>query len=721
LSSSSEHKSDRHSRSHNHGTSSPAASGPGRGLFLLAVLGGALSGAGGYWLADHLRQPPPAPVPVAAPPQAPPAPPIAAVDLAKLWSALADLDERLAQLEAQPAVPGEPPGPGPAPVGDKPQPQPRPQPRPSGPRPPAGPITRPVQPPPPQQQPPAPLTDYRRMEMAAAHRAEYEQMLNDLRGVLGAEPAAWNALQTILAQHFAPVEVALKDLEAGKSSAAPPVNELVRPGLPGLLAAIRGACSPERWAAFDAWRRSVGDVAGRWTTRGDYLLDGQDYLDYQARLAAGQYWPAIRDDLGRFAAAAKLNEAGRRKVEDILKAHLDKVCAVLQGEDGRDLADPRVMERIRPLAKATEAEIGAAVGPAALAGFKEWETAAGGRVSYFFGKPPRPWIGDVVTRGYTAELLVDVDGRKPNLLVADGRETTEVVFRDLGRRPGLQVRFSADCGRIETDPKLTDERGVARAVYTADSRTSTATVKAEVAGEGEGGGALVLATYVYNEEFNFRDLSKNKGVGGYTDEAFVRNDAMTREQIQAFLEARGSFLASYSEGGRSAAEIIKAAADRHGVNPKVILVTLQKEQSLVLRKKALPADATEMRNAMGVRPKLAQTFAAQVDVGARVLRQRFDEPIAFFPVPVKNKYGPDGRATQAFRESNHIYVVPSTGAENVWAPVGFEPLTRATHAQHRYTNYVTHRTDSAAASGKWQLPCGGVYLFVSTWQKLIGE
>jgi hypothetical protein len=276
-----------------------------------------------------------------------------------------------------------------------------------------------------------------------------------------------------------------------------------------------------------------------------------------------------------------------------------------------------------------------------------------------------------------------------------------------------------DSGKIDTDPKITDDQGLARATYTADTKTSTATVKAQVADGAEGNEPLVLTTYVYNEEFNFRDLSRNKGVEGYNDEAFVRNDAMTLEQVQAFLAAKGSFLASYSEEGRSAAEIVKAAADKHGVNPKVLLVTLQKEQGLITRKRRLAADAPEMRNAMGVRPRLAQTFSTQVDVGARVMRRRFDEPITFFPVPVKNKYGPDGRATQEFREANHIYVVPSTGVRNVWAPVAFEPLTKATHAQHRYTNYVTHRPDAAA--DKWQLPCGGVYLFVSTWRKLIGE
>ncbi len=722
----SKRKSDRHE--HRHGEGRPrAGAGPApvsKGLFLLAVLGGALSGAGGYWLAERLRAqtspPPPASTP---PPVATPGPtPLSQADMARLWKAVAELEERLAELEAQP-LPTVASAPSPAAS----TPSAQPGLPPAGTRPPAGtkpPVASGTQPPPhprpPQPAPPGTvLSEYRRMEMAAGHRAEYERLLDEARAVLKLDVAKWNELRPAFDRLFAPVESALTDLEDGRDSAPPKVNDLVRPGLPALLEAVRKIAPPEGWSAFDAWRRSIDDDAGRWTTRGDYLLDGEDYRGYRARLAAGRLWPVLAEELERFCERTKPDGDNREKLEELLRGHLERICRALDDAGGPDLADPRVMDQVRPIAKATEAEVGKLLGAANLAKFKEWETAAGGRVSYFFGQPPRPWIGDVVTRGHTAELFVDVDGGKPNLLVADGVETTEVVFRDLKKRAGLAVRFSTDNGAVETGPKLTDDQGLARAVYTADTKTSTATVKAEVAAEGEGDAPLVLATFVYNEKFDFRDLSKNEGVEGYTDEAFVRNDAMTREQIQAFLEARASFLASYSEDGRSAAEIIKAAADKHGVNPKVILVTLQKEQSLVTRKKALAADSREMKNAMGVRPKLARTFAAQVDAGARVLRQRFDEPIAFFPVPVKNKYGPDGRSTQAFREMNHIYVVPSTGTENVWAPVAFAPLTHATHAQHRYTNYVTHRPDAAA--GKWQLPCGGVYLFVSTWRKLMGE
>ncbi len=70
-----------------------------------------------------------------------------------------------------------------------------------------------------------------------------------------------------------------------------------------------------------------------------------------------------------------------------------------------------------------------------------------------------------------------------------------------------------------------------------------------------------------------------------SDSEMRDEDSMTRDQIQAFLDAYGTL------GGRSftdvdgerkgSAEIIYDAAQRNGINPRVILVMLQKEQSLI--------------------------------------------------------------------------------------------------------------------------------------------
>lgn len=80
-----------------------------------------------------------------------------------------------------------------------------------------------------------------------------------------------------------------------------------------------------------------------------------------------------------------------------------------------------------------------------------------------------------------------------------------------------------------------------------------------------------------------------------SNEAFQANSTMSVDDIQKFLARKGSGLANFSERGRSAAQIIYDAAHGYGeasgefagrnivarINPQVILVTLQKEQSLV--------------------------------------------------------------------------------------------------------------------------------------------
>ncbi|MBI4600255.1 hypothetical protein HY732_05050 [Candidatus Uhrbacteria bacterium] len=71
-----------------------------------------------------------------------------------------------------------------------------------------------------------------------------------------------------------------------------------------------------------------------------------------------------------------------------------------------------------------------------------------------------------------------------------------------------------------------------------------------------------------------------------SDADFFRPSDMTRDEVQKFLEQKKSTLAAYtafdSTGRkRSASDIIWSAATANGLNPKVVLVLLQKEQSLI--------------------------------------------------------------------------------------------------------------------------------------------
>ena len=66
-----------------------------------------------------------------------------------------------------------------------------------------------------------------------------------------------------------------------------------------------------------------------------------------------------------------------------------------------------------------------------------------------------------------------------------------------------------------------------------------------------------------------------------SDGDFTSSGSLSLAQIQSFLSAKGSRLATYSWGGKSAARWIYDESHEHGINPQVILVTLQKENSLI--------------------------------------------------------------------------------------------------------------------------------------------
>jgi len=130
-----------------------------------------------------------------------------------------------------------------------------------------------------------------------------------------------------------------------------------------------------------------------------------------------------------------------------------------------------------------------------------------------------------------------------------------------------------------------------------------------------------------------------------SDGVFVNINKLDAAAIQRFLESKGSFLKDYSEGGRSAAQIIYDAAHGYGdasgsmngidintstgtVNPQVILTTLQKEQSLITK---TSRDDNALSKAMGYacpdtggcNPAYAG-FTKQVENGAWQLRYNYE-------------------------------------------------------------------------------------------------
>ncbi len=126
-----------------------------------------------------------------------------------------------------------------------------------------------------------------------------------------------------------------------------------------------------------------------------------------------------------------------------------------------------------------------------------------------------------------------------------------------------------------------------------------------------------------------------------SDITFTDSNSMTEADIQAFLESKGSYLAGYHETrdsqigpnndvpahGWSASKIIWQVAHWYGVNPMVILTTLQKEQSLVTNP-APPEWALDWAMGYGCPDSSPcssyQGFALQVDWGTWQLRWNMD-------------------------------------------------------------------------------------------------
>lgn len=112
-----------------------------------------------------------------------------------------------------------------------------------------------------------------------------------------------------------------------------------------------------------------------------------------------------------------------------------------------------------------------------------------------------------------------------------------------------------------------------------------------------------------------------------TDAGLVNSSALNTTGIQAFLVSKGSFLKSYSQGGRTAAQIINDAAKENGINPVAILAMIQKEQSLVSMSSY---NQGSLDWAMGYGATDSATyqqfkgFTTQIDNGTWQLRKNYD-------------------------------------------------------------------------------------------------
>lgn len=151
---------------------------------------------------------------------------------------------------------------------------------------------------------------------------------------------------------------------------------------------------------------------------------------------------------------------------------------------------------------------------------------------------------------------------------------------------------------------------------------------------------------------------------------------------------------------RAAQAIVNAATkQRQRVNPKLLLVQLQKERSLMSSSTLPPA--FDLNRAFGCKFELYPTFLKQLnDCAAKTLRKHFDEAPSmphFFP------------ATTPGDSINHFVYDPQVGSLGDQV-VGFTMNTKATYWLYKYTNHIVARIENGILGG-------GNYSFEVLWKQ----
>ncbi len=256
------------------------------------------------------------------------------------------------------------------------------------------------------------------------------------------------------------------------------------------------------------------------------------------------------------------------------------------------------------------------------------------------------------------------------------------------------------------------------------------------------GSTLLITSSFFLSLLLFTPVSANPVIGFQAgrimdDTVFTNKDTMSAQQIQAFLEARVPIcdtfgtkpsefgggtraqwaaargysppftcLRDFSENGKRASQIIYEVSQQFSINPQVLIVLLQKEQSLITDDWPIPG-SSQYRTATGygcpdTAPCDEQYFGLtnQLTWSARMFRAIMNQsPTWFTPYVVGN---------------NYIQFSPNTSCGGSIVNI----QNRATQALYNYTPYQPNQASLDAGWGS--AACGAYgnrnfYLFFTSW------
>jgi len=237
---------------------------------------------------------------------------------------------------------------------------------------------------------PAPTdADAWRRGLAIRFRQDYGKLVEEALDAMKLQGPDRQKAKAEFDVHFEPVEAQLRKLEQKEISNFPRVNPLVGPQLAVFMSRLEKAVPAEAFKAFEAWRKAPAASLTWGQGKSDYFMSGNDFTESQVNTAVEMHWQLLSSSLTGVWLEAKVNEEKQKKLEPLLRRHLQQVFGELRKDEPPSLTAPRAMARNQAFTNVTEAAMVGVIGKDGVEVFRKWKNSPGNRCSYLFGVLPR--------------------------------------------------------------------------------------------------------------------------------------------------------------------------------------------------------------------------------------------------------------------------------------------------------------------------------------------